>query len=463
MIALLWTTLSLLPPPGTSAEVAQEVDAIEVFLDVSPKDVSLAFTTLASDYQPLWALSRALGESIASWQRTWAQLLEQVHKSTGVHMDQDPSRAAVFVDWTESGDLAFAMAFFDSKPTEPQATGMVSIQELGDVRMAWHHVLEWGWSVPEPSVLVVGNRRGVERMLRWRSTKESPWSHLRQAPKPGRDPAWAVRVRHLERIPEAQGVWAAIQEELGDRLATAELVQAKDGAALFLTAKAGAAVSGLGDAWSHLVQGGAELWLSARAILRAWPEAGARPLLHGWPLRKVPEQVLHQVDELLAQGTISAKSFERPGHVIETRLTYASGAAVLLASGLVTLWLSESFQAPPRQQAERLLTELYQAQQQYRERSGAYLPCGPVPRRVSGKLSGERALWPQGTCFDALGVTPQSADIQLEARLEQDRLLLIARAPAVSGLPQIWWLTDNAPHVRGSALSDAVTFWQQRK
>jgi hypothetical protein len=452
-------------PPGT-----------DVAVRVAAGELGLPVLAAVDELRPLAAGWGQLGAALATLdamrQGPWREALTAV----GV----DPAGKGVVV--TAFADLAdpkrpvIAAIVRGVKPRQPQGAGLEAREVEGQpAAMVTGQDLVL---VSRPTEVVIGNERGVERLLRHLGARAA------RSKKPV-DPLVTAARRLRQEAPVLLALApAAVVKGLGaDKVpGLAPLSQSIGVATLALTASALEIVldvdrPGQREAVASAVRGAIAALNGAGQGLLALGELAAAgpqltPSLPLLPRGLDPKLFSAVVTTWTRDFRLTPAVHVRP-HGVEARVEVsswrglvasvlalgASGAAMRGGGGREPAAppppapgedLPEAAPSPLAMQAESLLVRLREAELTYKHAHGSFVACALSPAQAPKVPT----PWKPDDCFAKVGFAPEGVVtlLQLEARVEGDKLALTARAdPGGDGVPAVFYLDDQASTVRRQA------------
>lgn len=449
-------------PPG--ADVAARVNAGEL---------APAVLAALDELRPLAAGWPQLGAAVAAVdglrQGPWRDALAKV----GVDAAAKGAVVTAFVDLADPKRPVFGAVVRGVKPRPAATEGLEPRDVEGQpalVVTGQDLVL-----VPRAADVVMGNERGVERLLRHLGAPPA-----RASVRAPRDPLVTAARRLRQAAPVLLAlVPPALAKGLGaDRTpGVAPLSLAVSAATVALEATAFELVldvdrPGQREAVASAVRGAVAALNGAGQGLLALGELAAAgpqltPSLPLLPRGLDPKLFATVVTTWMRDLRLTPLVRVRP-HGVEARVEVSSWRG-LAASALALAASGAAMRAPaPRElpagvapaqdddpgtrsplaaDAESLLVRLREAELAYKHAHGAWLACAALPAQPPR----EPTPWKADDCFKKVGFDPEGVvtRLQLEAKVEGDKLLLTARAdPDGGGAPVVFYLDDEAPTVR---------------
>jgi hypothetical protein len=305
------------------------------------------------------------------------------------------------------------------------------------------------WHVRADGTVLLGSERGLQRQLRNTlkpdiDAKSEVVILARRIRKPGAITVIFAAPRPLRQA--AAKTLATIGPLVRELKAMALTT---NGAALELTLIADS------DKGHEAVERGARALVALLRASSSLVEAGAQVILGLDRLSKWPEIVPKEIDtddikSLSAKWvegfTLGASYRKRPGREVEVTLIPSSARGLVAATVLLAGYVIPRPTSGSELEARVMLMALRQLELVYREKTGAFLACGPVP----AELPRGAVDWPADSCFTPLGFKPPGkVRFQIEVTAEDGNLLLVARGdPAADGVPEAWTLDETSPMIR---------------
>ena len=460
-----WAAATVATVIGAAASLAEDIPpGSDLAVQIDVGQLRSASAEAWEGLRPVLPFHPGLERASKRLEGKLQDTLNDIERLTGANLQRPKVIATVAIDLDATGGTVYSAVIRGAFATAPQPDDSKNL-ESGVVRIAidGHPAFRSGdtaWTVINEkrrgAALVYGNIRGIQRQVR----------QLLGDKKRAADDRLMVVARRLRaRAPllVAFSFDEETQTELADLFS--------DFGFLFETANAGiisahedgfemqldSAAADDRDAVAHGLRAAMALVRSAVALLEGSTElllgldaVGKRSTM--LPRGLDSEELAPLLDKWVRNFELDTKVKKRSKRTTEIAVKLSSYRA-LAVIGLLLIGNSSLGSISIQSEASALLRVLRRAQLLHKEINGEFVKCGPVPDKIPTR----RIRWPSVSCFDRLAfVPPKPVRVQLEATVDDGKLVLVARAdPDGDGIPQVWYLDEESETVRGMAPQEA--------